>query len=161
MLEQFKDRVVLIEAGISQAFVEYSFKNRWIFKKPLLLSALVEQPINKTIYWAYSDIARRSEKPTRSCVWLWFPRHSLPQVSRLLSRVFVSLLKLLNRHSQSARRALDTHARMHALRVRGTSDVESYGKIGRDEEFLSEILWVTDNVPISSNFRRYESLATL
>jgi len=89
LLEQFKDRVVLIEAGISRAFVEYSFKNRWIFKKPLLQSVFVERPINKTIYWAYSDIARRSEKPTRSCVRLWFPRHSLPQVSHLLSSVYL------------------------------------------------------------------------
>jgi len=89
LLEEFKNQVVLIEAGISQAFVRCSFKNRWIFKKPLLLSALVERPINKTIYRVYSDIARRSEKPTRSCVRLWFPRHSLPQVSRLSSSICI------------------------------------------------------------------------
>lgn len=45
--------------------------------------------------------------------------------SRVSRRVFVSLLKLLNRHSRSARRALDTHAR--TSRARG-SDVEGYGK---------------------------------
>lgn len=37
------------------------------FKKMLLLlSILAEWHINKTIYRAYPDIARRSEKPTRS-----------------------------------------------------------------------------------------------
>jgi len=52
--------------------------------------------------------------------------------SRVSRRVFVSLLKLLNRHSRSARQALDTHAR--TSRARDT-DVESYEKIGGDDSF--------------------------